>query len=96
MKIDIRREIECCEGNPEINRACYRNGCPLYQEARVQVDRSQPRVPYVGTGFGSLYGEPKRPTEAQYLAKVRENLQAEAAKANAEVVEPTPTPKGQE
>lgn len=86
----MRIEVECCEGSPRYKDQCLKDKCPIYSEAKADV---QSGWPYVGTGFGNLYGNP---SEAHYLSKVRENLQAEIAKANTDVVEPSPTPKGQE
>lgn len=85
----MKIEVNCCEGSPVYRDQCLKTRCPIYTEAKSDVQGSWP---YVGTGFGNLYGNP---SEAHYLSKVRENLQAEIAKANAEVAEAPPTLEGQ-
>lgn len=60
--------IDCCDGNDNIHNQCLRDICPKYQEARRKVEKDWP---YVGTGFGNLYGNPGR---VHFLAKVRETI----------------------
>ncbi|MBI5044461.1 MAG: hypothetical protein HZC02_00905 [Candidatus Levybacteria bacterium] len=57
--------IRCCEGNERYKGECLKDRCPVYSQARREVDRSWP---YVGTGFGNLYGNPE---ESTYLAQTR-------------------------
>ena len=64
-------ELGCCEGQPSYKDQCLRDRCPIYTEARGEIDK---KWPYAGTGVGNLY---RNPSQAHYLSKVRENLQAE-------------------
>lgn len=65
MKVGV--EIDCCEGNEE-SRRCLRDRCPIYVEAKWNIQKSWS---YVGTGFGNLYGEP---THRQFLNEVAANI----------------------
>lgn len=64
----MRAEIECCEGLEKYQGECLQRNCPIYKQAEEQVDHNWP---YVGTGFGNLYGNP---TANHYKRKVVENL----------------------
>lgn len=59
--------LSCCEGEDRYGR-CLRDRCPLYAKAQQKVQRAWP---YVGTGFGNLYGNP---THARFLSAVREDV----------------------
>jgi hypothetical protein len=59
-------EQKCCEGNDRDEHRCLKSRCPIYEECRRAIDS---KWPYVGTGFGNLYGNPSHGT---YLARVRE------------------------
>ncbi len=61
-------KITCCDGIEEYPGICLRDRCPNYRKAREQVDRSWP---YVGTGYGNMYGNPG---VGRYLAQVRANV----------------------
>ncbi|KKR12024.1 MAG: hypothetical protein UT39_C0001G0079 [Candidatus Woesebacteria bacterium GW2011_GWA1_39_21] len=61
-------EITCCDGVEKYPGICLKDGCPNYRKAREQVDSSWP---YVGTGYGNLYGNP---SISHYLAQVRKNI----------------------
>jgi hypothetical protein len=60
--------IECCEGNERYPGHCLKNRCPIYRKAKNEVNQSWP---YVGTGYGNLYGNP---SHSDYLAEVRSIL----------------------
>lgn len=61
-------KLECCEGNPQYESHCLRDRCSIYRAAKHEVQRTWP---YVGTGFGNMYGNP---SESHYLAQVRANI----------------------
>lgn len=57
--------VRCCDGQEKYENQCLRNNCPNYRAAEKEV---QTNWPYVGTGFGNLYGNP---THGHFLARVR-------------------------
>lgn len=67
----MKIQLDCCEGKDE--RICLKDRCPHYRKARARV---QQNWPYVGTGFGNLYGNPKI---GHFLAAVREDLAKKSA-----------------
>lgn len=67
-------ELSCCEGNEEYRNQCLKDRCPIYDLAKREI---RSNWPYVGTGYGNLYGNPDHET---YLARVREHYRAVAKK----------------
>ena len=67
----IRIVIECCDGEETRPNKCLRERCPRYMSAKNEVERAWP---FVGTGFGNLYGNP---THERILGTVRENMKKE-------------------
>jgi hypothetical protein len=63
----MKVEVTCCEGKDEFGQ-CLRDRCPNYAKAQERVMSDWP---YVGTGFGNLYGEP---THQHFLSGVREDI----------------------
>ena len=61
--------LECCDGTEIYPNRCLRGLCPVYQSAQNKVDSTWP---YIGTGYGNLYGNPSHIT---YLDRVRNNLE---------------------
>jgi hypothetical protein len=61
----MKISVECCEGKGE---SCLEDRCPIYRKAKEEIDRNWP---YIGTGFGNLYGNPDK---KRYLIKVREGV----------------------
>ena len=59
--------LTCCEGEDRYG-LCLKERCPLYAQAERTVQRTWP---YVGTGFGNLYGNP---THDHFLSAVRKAL----------------------
>lgn len=59
--------LSCCEGKDQSGR-CLKDRCPLYAKAQQKVQRAWP---YVGTGFGNLYGNP---THTHLLSAVQEDI----------------------
>lgn len=65
----MRIETECCEGiESKYGMKCLQDRCPTYKGTKEVVDQGWP---YVGTGFGNLYGNPGHD---RYLAEVRASL----------------------
>ncbi len=58
-------KLKCCAGNEKYSGHCIKTRCPIYRKAEETVDRAWP---YIGTGFGNLYGNPDH---ACYLSEVR-------------------------
>ena len=58
-------KFECCAGNEKYSGHCIKTRCPIYQKVKEVVDRAWP---YVGTGFGNLYGNPNHEI---YISEVR-------------------------
>ncbi len=63
----IKIALSCCEGK-EKSGNCLRDLCPHYDKAKYRIIGSWP---YVGTGFGNLYGNPGH---GHFLTGVREDL----------------------
>lgn len=61
-------ELNCCEGKPANIQQCLKDRCPIYNQAKREVQSGHP---YVGTGYGNLYPEP---TDKDYLARVRKRV----------------------
>lgn len=64
----MKIEVNCCEGNDESIR-CLKDRCPIYAKAQERIQGSWP---YVGTGFGNLYGNP---SHQSFLNGVREDIE---------------------
>jgi hypothetical protein len=62
----MKIQVTCCEGKDDGN--CMRGRCPHYARAKERVQRGWP---YIGTGFGNLYGNP---SHQNFLREVRENV----------------------
>lgn len=70
-------KVNCCEGSEQYPEHCLKWRCPIYKKVQESMDRSHP---YVGTGFGNLYGNLGH---LDYLSKVwvdsrKKNLRKEA------------------
>jgi len=63
----MKVQVTCCEGKDK-HGDCLRDRCPHYAKAKERIQRGWP---YVGTGFGNLYGNP---THGHFLGGVREDL----------------------
>lgn len=68
---EIKITINCCDGEPKPGKPCLGELCPRYSRAVREVNRTWP---YVGTGYGNLYGNPDK---IHYLSKVREVINNE-------------------
>ena len=68
----VRITINCCEGKN--GGHCLENLCPHYQKAKERIVRNWP---YVGTGFGNMYGNPGH---NNFLAGVRNDLAKKSSK----------------
>lgn len=72
----IKFEVQCCEG--ESREQCLKDLCPHYSRAESEVRKDWP---WLSTGFGNAYGNPKM---AHFLEKVRRNLrEAQEKQSNA-------------
>lgn len=63
-------KVNCCEGNELYQGHCVKWRCSIYKKAKESMKRSHP---YVGTGFGNLYGNLDH---QDYLSRVREHFRA--------------------
>lgn len=69
MARNVKFKLECCQGSPSSTGCdCHRDLCPHYKKARQRVQQGWP---YVGTGFGNLYGNPNH---GHFLTAVREDF----------------------
>lgn len=66
--MSIKIELECCQGKERYSGQCLRDRCPVYREAKSDVNRTWPRMP---TGFGNAWGEPRH---KNYISEVINSL----------------------
>jgi hypothetical protein len=64
--------VECCGGNERYPGYCLKDRCPIYRKVKNKIDQSWP---YVGTGYGNLYGNP---SHSEYLTEVKSVMNKES------------------